>query len=366
MRICTYLLLFLGLALVSCESNVTEPPDKEPTKLERAVEYFGLPLVPGAGNPQTKAGVALGRRLFYDPILSGDETLACAGCHRQEHAFSDAGHVLSRGIHGNFGNFNTPSVVNPGWGTSFFWNGRAPSLEAQAIEPVPNPVEMDLPWNVALPRLQSHADYPRLFAAAFGSATITHERVTQAIAQFERTLVSIDSPYDRANRGEAQLSLDAFLGVQNYLSETVGDCFHCHGVGPVFDNSAFPSNPKVFANNGLDSIPAEGLFAVTGNEADRGKFKAPTLRNLVYTAPYMHDGRFFTLEEVVRFYNTGIHTDSPNMDLKLRGNAQKRESGEFPTWTDAQIQQLVAFLESLSDPSYVTDPALSDPFAAKD
>jgi cytochrome c peroxidase len=357
--------LWLLLALVACENDVSDPPPTEPTKLDRALEYFGLDLVPSPGNPLTAAGVALGRRLFYEPILSGDSTLACAGCHKQANAFSDAGHVFSRGIHGVFGYFNTPALVNPGWGTSFFWNGRAPSLEVQALEPVPNPIEMDLPWNQAIPRLQAHPQYPGLFAAAFGTTTITPDLVTRAIAQFERTLVSIDSPYDRAQRGEQQLGFDAFMGVQHYRSETIGDCFHCHGVGPIFDNSVFPTNPNVFVNNGLDSVPDEGLYAVTGNEADRGKFKAPTLRNLVYSAPYMHDGRFATLEDVVRFYNTGIRTDSPNMNLKLRGNAEKRASGELPVWTDTQIQQLVAFLESLSDPSFVSDSSLSDPLAPK-
>ena len=365
MRRLALLLPVIAASLLACDGGVNNPPPPEPTKLDLALDYFGLELVESPGNPMTAAGIALGRRLFYDPILSGDSTLSCAGCHKQANAFSDAGHSFSRGIHGTFGSFNTPVVVNPGWSTSFFWNGRAPSLEVQAVEPVPNPVEMDLPWNLAIPRLQAHAQYPALFAAAFGTSTITQERVTRAIAQFERTLVSIDSPYDRAFRGESQLSFAAFLGLQHYLSETIGDCFHCHGVGPVFDNSVFPTSPNVFVNNGLDSTPDDGLYAITGNEADRGKFKAPTLRNLAYSAPYMHDGRFFTLEQVVRFYNNGIHTDSPNMNLKLRGNAEKRASGELPTWTDTQIAEIVAFLESLSDPSFVTDPEISDPFAGK-
>jgi len=152
---------------------------------------------------------------------------------------------------------------------------------------------MNLPWPDAIARLQMHAVYPALFEEAFGSPGVTPTRVTQAIAQFERTLISHNSPWDQAYRLEGLLSEDAFSGFNTlYLSEQFGDCFHRHGVGPVFDNSAYASNGQVFLNNGLDSEPDPGLFAVTGDESDRGKFKVPTLRNIAVTGPYMHNGRF--------------------------------------------------------------------------
>jgi cytochrome c peroxidase len=360
----TGLVLVTGLAAFLCAcggGDPTAPPKKDPTLLERAEDYFGLSLRDPAANPMTAAGIALGRRLFYDPILSGDQTLACAGCHRQEFAFSDGGNATSRGIHGEFGAVNTPAIVNPGWSTTFFWNGRAPSLEKQALAPVPNPIEMDLEWNVAIERLEMHADYPQLFLGAFGSSDIDSNLVTDAIAQFERTMISIDSRWDKSQRGELSLTADEIAGEVLYNREDRGDCFHCHGLGPIFDNSVVPAGPLVFANNGLDSSPDAGRFDSTQMESDRGKFKVPTLRNIAMTAPYMHDGRFATLDEVVRFYNTGMHADSPNMDVKLRGNALAREAATLPVWTETEISQFVAFLESLTDSSFLTRAELSDP-----
>jgi cytochrome c peroxidase len=339
----------------------TPPPKKDPTLQERAEEYFGLALRDPVANPMTAAGIALGRRLFYDPILSGDQSLACAGCHRQEFAFSDGGNATSVGIHGDFGAVNTPAIVNPGWSTTFFWNGRAPSLEKQALAPVPNPIEMDLKWDVAVARLRMHPVYPQLFADAFGTSDVDSNLVTAAIAQFERTMISIDSRWDRSQRGELSLTADEIAGEVLYNREDRGDCIHCHGLGPIFDNSVVAGGPQVFANNGLDSSPDVGRFESTQKESDRGKFKVPTLRNLAVTGPYMHDGRFATLEEVVRFYNTGMHADSPNMDVKLRGNALAREAGTLPVWTETEISQIVAFLESLTDPSFMSRVELSEP-----
>lgn len=355
--------LFAGLLGCGGSSNGPEEDPPEPTLVEQAEEYFGVSIRETPGNPTTDAGVALGRRLFYDPILSGDDSLPCAGCHVQAFAFSDAGNAFSRGIHGDLGTVNAPAIVNAGFSARFFWNGRSPTLEAQALEPVPNEIEMDLPWNEAIAKLSAHPEYPQLFERAFGRPEIDADRVTQAIAQFQRTFVSFNSRWDRNRRGEIGLTPDELMGFNLYRDETKGDCFHCHGLGPIFDNAVFPTGPQVFVNNGLDADPDPGRFEVTSLESDRGKFKVPTLRNVEVTGPYMHDGRFATLEEVVRFYNTGIHYESPNMDSKLGGNARKRESGDLPTWTDDEIRQLVAFLKSLTDPEFLTREELSDPFA---
>jgi cytochrome c peroxidase len=357
------LILTAGLLtlLAACGGSSAPPIEERPDIVERAEDYLGLSLRDPSANPMTPAGIALGRRLFYDPILSGDHTLSCGGCHQQQFAFSDGGNATSQGIHGEFGGVNTPAIVNPGWSTTFFWDGRAPSLEKQALGPVPNPIEMDLKWEVAIERLEMHAEYPGLFNSAFGSSDIDSNLVADAIAQFERSMISIDSRWDRSQRGEITLTADEVAGEVLYNREDRGDCFHCHGLGPIFDNSVVPSGPLVFANNGLDSSPDAGRFAVTGVESDRGKFKVPTLRNIEMTAPYMHDGRFDTLEEVVRFYNTGMHADSPNFDGKLRGNALAREGGSLPVWTETEIRQLVAFLKSLTDDSFLARPSLSDP-----
>jgi len=321
------------------------PPGVLPDTFSIRVAGFPRMLVP-ADNPTSHQGVALGRRLFYDPILSGDGTLSCAGCHVQSFAFSDRGTRFSTGIDGIAGHRNAPALVNPGWSSKQFWDGRMPDLERQALEPVPNPIEMHLSWDEGVRRLQRHADYPALFRAAFGTATITPTRVTQAIAQFERTMVSNRSRYDRFLRREAILTTSEQRGYFLFFTE-VGDCFHCHQDGLFSDRG--------FRNNGIDSMITDpGLAAVTNNPNDRGKFKSPTLRNVALTAPYMHDGRFATLEEVIDHYDRGGFY-SPTVDPLIR-------VGRGLGLTAQDKADLLAFLHTLTDSAFVTDPALASPF----
>ena len=291
---------------------------------------FPAPEIP-PDNPLTVEGIALGKRLFADPILSVDSTTACASCHLSAHAFSDP-RPLSQGV-GGLTSRNSMPLFNLLWSPSFFWDGRAASLEDQALEPVQTPVEMGEDWDRVVAKLERHPEYPALFARAFGDAPINRQLVVQAIAQFERTLISADSKYDRWLAGQAEFTPEEERGFILFHNEE-GDCFHCH-VAPLFTDNEFH-------NNGLDlDPPDEGLAALTGRRLDRGKFRTPTLRNIEYTAPYMHDGRFQTLEEVVEHYDSGFHrtvlTDPlllvrPNLDL---GPADKRA--------------LVAFLKTLSD-----------------
>lgn len=352
-----YAWLLLILSLWACEKNPEQqdPPSTHTTTPITFVTPNGfLPPVLPNSNPLTEEGVRLGRRLFYDVRLSGDNTMSCASCHLQDFGFADPNR-FSVGIDGLEGTFNAPPIMNLAWQEFFFWDGRKFSLEEQAVVPVTDPIEMHEDWQVALAELAADPQYPQLFQEAFGTSEITQERVGLAIAQFERMLVSSNSKYDQFKRGEVNFT-DLELEGYNLFHSEDGDCFHCHGdatTGNIF--GAF--GDIQFSNNGLDSVlrPNSGRERVTGKADDRAKFKIPSLRNIEYTAPYMHDGRFNTLGQVIEFYNFGGHvtpTTDPNM----------KAAGIGRNWTLRQKQALLAFLETLSDASFVSDTSFSDPF----
>ncbi len=340
--------------VASCSGGGTGPTPPETPECPQATPLtielpanFPRQIPSPKDNPLTVEGVALGRRLFYDPILSGDSTQACGSCHVQASAFGDT-RRFSVGIHGTEGRRHAPTIVNPAWIADMFWDGRARGLEGQALEPVPNPIEMDLPWPDAVERLARHPDYPALFCAAFGDSRITRDRVVKAIAQFERTFLSTNSKYDRVRRGEAAFSTAERRGYEIFSTER-GDCFHCH------DELFFATS--TFHNTGLDSIALDnGRFDVTGNPADIGKFKPSTLRNITVSSPYMHDGRFATLQEVLAHYNLGFH-DGDDVDPLIRARLSR------PPMTPGEIDTLIIFLNTLTDPDFLGNPDLSNPFA---
>jgi cytochrome c peroxidase len=300
--------------------------------------YFPQPLLP-ADNPLTVEGVELGRHLFFDPVLSIDSTVACASCHLPEVAFSDD-ERFSEGVAGRTGRNSMPTV-NLLWAERFFWDGRAPSLEAQALQPVADPVEMGENWDNVVQKLGRHPEYPALFEQAFGAGPITKEKAARAIAQFERTLLSYGSRFDRFVAGEIELSPLEREGFTLFNSER-SDCFHCHG--------SFLATDNLFHNNGLDLVPADsGLAAVSGRAADLGKFKTPSLRNVAFTAPYMHDGRFETLEEVVDFYGSGIQVGVTTDPLLIIAADQRRGA----PFSEAEKRALVAFMKTMSDPDFL-------------
>lgn len=308
------------------------------------------PVIP-IDNPQTVEGVALGKKLFFDPILSGDNTQACADCHKPQHAFTDISR-FSEGIDGVLGNRNSMPLFNLAWNYNdrFFWDGRTFSLEHQALEPVTNPIEMHNTWEIVVDRLMQHSEYPELFNSAFGEGSITKEKATKAIAQFERTLISANSKFDRFLLGEATLTPEEQNGFDVFMDESRGDCFHCHGN---------PNNPlwtdNAFHNNGLDATFTDlGLGEITGDPGDNGKFRSPSLRNLAYTAPYMHDGRFATLDDVINHYSEGLQS-SPTIDPLMK---KVNEGGV--QLSDQDKADLKAFLLSLSDPSFINNPAFQN------
>jgi cytochrome c peroxidase len=334
------------LLLAACSNNESPGPEFPPPTPVTIDVPAGFPEMPQpADNPMTEEGIRLGRRLFYDPILSGDSTQACGTCHIQNRGFSDP-RPFSAGIKGLFGNRHAPTLVNPAWIGDMFWDGRAHGLEDQATQPVPNEIEMDLPWPKAIGRLARDKTYPHLFGEAFGDTRITRDHVVKAIAQFERTFVSFNSKYDRVQRGEDTFTPEESVGERIFNTE-IGDCFHCHQA-PLFTTNTFH-------NTGLDSVVVDrGRFDTTGNPADIGKFKAPSLRNCAERVVFMHDSRFSNLHDVIDHYNKGFH-DGPDVDplIRVRLTRRSMRAGEIDT--------LITFLGTLSDPTYLTNPALANP-----
>src|SRR5579859_8013836 len=260
---------------------------------------LGLPPVPiPADNPPTAETVALGRRLYYDPILSADNTVSCATCHDPRYGFADPKPV-SVGVGNKTGNRNSPPVVNSAYFDVQFWDGRAPSLEKQAEGPVANPVEMANTLAAVEKRLNANPSYRQQFAEAWGEKPITYEMVAKSIASFERTIVSGNSPFDRWKYGHDEKAVDKSVkrGFVVFTSKQKGNCAVCHTIGEKY--ALFTDNN--FHNVGVGVNAGEfvdvGLFAVTHNEADKGKFKTPCLRNLALRAPYMSDGSLKDLKQ---------------------------------------------------------------------
>ena len=338
----------LILAVTACMSDDSSNYMATPAALD-IPPFFESSILPPEiprDNPLTVEGIALGKALFYDPILSANNTQSCASCHLQSGGFSDP-NQFSVGIDGSLGTRNSMPLFNLAWNRRgpFNWDGSAASLEDQIFEPVTNPLEMANTWPNAVAALQNSGTYPELFDAAFGSTAIDSVKVSKAIAQFVRTLISGNSKFDRYLNGQEDLSEAEERGMNIFLDETRGDCFHCHGnpMNPLWTDNRFH-------NNGLDEFFVDrGLGAVTGDPRDDGLFRTPSLRNLSFTAPYMHDGRFNTLDEVIDHYSEGlVYSESVSPLLK------KVSEGGVGL-TPEEKSDLKAFLLSLSDPSFTTD-----------
>ncbi len=302
-----------------------------------------------ADNSLTVEGVALGRKLFSDPRLSGNGTQSCASCHAPARAFSDTV-ALSRGADGMTGKRNAMPLFNLAWSPSYAWDGSKPRVRDQALAAMTNPVEMHADAMGVVAELSKDAELGRAFAAAFGSREITAERVGRALEQYLLTLVSADSKFDRSLRGEVALTEDEQAGFALFVTEydpvrgkRGADCFHCHG-GALFSDQGFK-------NNGIDLVSAdEGRAVATGKSSDAGKFKTPTLRNVARTAPYMHDGRFATLKDVVAHYDHGVKR-AATLDANL---AKHPDAGL--ALTSAEQAQLVAFLKTLTEAGLTGGP----------
>ncbi|MFM7301297.1 MAG: cytochrome-c peroxidase [Crocinitomicaceae bacterium] len=351
-------LLVITFMFFSCRKDNTR---YLPTPYNLEIPSHFPDMIIPADNPMTVEGVELGRFLFYEKRLSGDNTQSCASCHLPSASFSDP-NQYSTGIDGIQGNRHSMALVNLGWEDFFFWDGRKTTLETQILEPVPNPIEMHQSWKRTVEKLNADVNYRNRFFKAFGEEGIDSTKATKAIAQFIRTLISGESKYDVMYKYENNLSLNSseqailqtvdveeWAGYDLFKSLNGADCFHCHN-GPLM-------RVKKFSNNGLmpNSVDDRGRAGVTNNPEDNYKFKVPTLRNIALTAPYMHDGRFATLDEVIEHYSSGIHM-SPTIDPLIEFGSQGGVQ------LDAQEKYLLKkFLLTLTDQKFVLNPNFQDP-----
>ena len=301
-------------------------------------KHVPLPAFP-PDNPILTARVALGKRLFHEAKLSLGNTMSCASCH-QGGTLSDP-RRFSPGVHGEHSNRHSMPLFNLAWKSSFFWDGRAPSLRAQSLKSIENHLEMDQTLAAAVSKLQLDQTYPSLFSAAFGSGIISPENIGLAIENFLLTLISVDSKFDQHLQGKVTLTAEEQRGLELFYTEFEprlgkfgADCFHCHGGALFTDHS--------FHNNGLATTDDLGVGSATGKASDRYKFSTPSLRNIALTAPYMHDGRFATLEEVIDHYSSNFERNET-----LDPNLAKHPSGLRLSGEDKNA--LISFLKTLTD-----------------
>ncbi len=315
-----------------------------------------------ADNPMTQEGVQLGRRLFFDPVLSLDSTISCSTCHIPEKGFSD-NLPIAVGIGGALGERKTMSLLNVGFNNNgLFWDGRVQTLEEQSLHPIEDPVEMNLGLDEAVSRMQNHEDYAPRFRKAFGIEhrdEISADLIGRALAQFQRNIIAGgESRFERVMRGELFFTDEEFDGWEmffdaNFLSLDA-ECAHCH-MRPLFTTNEFINNGLTQVERLLDH-PDPGLGAISGREVDFGRFRVPTLINWELREHFMHNGKFRTMEEVVDHYNSGGHRpsnpDEDNVDLLI-----------YPlNMNEDEISHLMAFLRTLTDTSFLSNPDLRDPF----
>ncbi|MBM7420823.1 MULTISPECIES: cytochrome-c peroxidase [Chryseobacterium] len=320
-----FLSLFILMAFYSLQDLQLIYPD-----------YFPKPVYDFKKNPLKQSTVDLGRKLFYDPILSRDHTISCSSCHLSDQAFSHAGNHLSKGIEDGIGDRNSPAIFNLAWQKTFMWDGSVVNIDVQALAPINHPKEMGEDINVVVRKLNQSKEYKTLFYKSFGDSLATSERVMKALSQFQLTIVSANSKYDKVKQGKAKFTASENKGYQLFK----GNCSSCHSE-PLFSTYEF-------ANNGLSynsELKDYGKWNKTFEPADKMMFKIPSLRNLAYTYPYMHDGRFKTLNEVLEHYENGIFK-SPTLAKQLEKpiifNSQEKED-------------LLAFLGTLNDSMLVSN-----------
>lgn len=350
----------LGLALISAACKKSgqdvEPVWTGPTAVSwKKPAHFPDPVYDMSKNPLTEEGIELGKFLFYDGVLSRTNQIGCGTCHQQEAAFTHHGHELSHGVDDLLGTRNAPSIQNLAWNPVFFWDGGVHDLDKVPFNPIQNPVEMDETVKNVISRLQATplatakkpVNYPEMFRKAFGDNQITTERMMKALSQFMLTMVSAESRYDFFKQGDVSaLTAQEQQGLSVFKSK----CSRCHA-GELFTDFSF-------RNNGLVPLRLDdkGRSETSGNAADKYKFKVPSLRNVALTAPYMHDGRYHTLEEVLDHYTSSVH-ESATLDPAFK------RTGQNPgiDITGAEKTSIIAFLRTLSDEQFSRNAKFSDP-----
>jgi len=359
--------LGLGLVFLLVQCRKDEPTNSGSSFVGTPYDFtvpVGFPQanIP-ADNPMSVEAIKLGRFLFFEKALSDDQSISCGSCHIQERAFTDIG-PTSVGTRGIFGRRKAMPLFNLAFHDNFFWDGRVLTLEEQSLHPILDTIEMDNDLATVIQRLSADPIYPPMFADAFGDPAITEDRIAKALAQFERTMISANSKFDRVVRletGEQFTALEQ-RGYELFSSDFDpnggfgGDCFHCHGERETrYLFGAFGRDLQ-FLNNGLKAVYTdEGRAEVTGDPADVGKFKVPSVRNVEFSFPYMHDGSIPNLDSLIGFYNFGGHKHI-NIDPNMKA------AGIGRNWSAGQKQALAAFLRTLTDYEFLQDTSFSDPF----
>lgn len=361
-----FIYFFLGMTpflFFSCDDDDPDNPDPEPvhdpTPYDLQIpQFFPEQVYIPDDNPLTEEGVKLGRYLFYDGRLAGREDegvyLSCGHCHKQENSFEIG---LPRPHPINPDGLSTPHtmlpLVNLLWNPGHInWSGSRSTIEEDVWGFINAPHEANSTPEKAVEAIKNIPMYPPMFKDAFGTEEVTFDRIAKAISQFIRTIISSNTKFDRYMRGEEQLSLSELNGFVLFTTEEGADCFHCHG---GYGNPLFTTH--LFYNNGKDTsfVGESDRYSVTGDETMKGAYKATTLRNIEYTGPYMHDGRFETLDEVIDFYAHELKW-SPYIDPlmhHINNNGNQLNPSEKA--------DLKAFLKTLSDPTLLSDPRYSRP-----
>ena len=306
-------------------------------------KHFPEPNYNFSLTPFSQATFELGKKLFYDGILSRDNSISCASCHIPENAFTHHGHDVSHGIDDQLGTRNALSLVNLAWSTSYFWDGGVQQLDLTPIVPIHNPIEMDETMENIVKKLSVSPEYSNGFQKAFGSKEITANKIMKSISHFMAALVSADTKYDKVKNNTATFTEEEQKGYQIFLSK----CNTCH-MEPLFTDNSFRDN-----GIGINPYKDFGRYEITQQDSDKLKFKVPTLRNLKYTAPYMHDGRFYDLKSVLRHYSKEI-VITENLDPLFK------ESNGIPL-ADNEIESLLAFLNTLNDEDFINNKAFKQP-----
>ena len=296
-------------------------------------------------NPVTVNGVALGKKLFYEGRLSRNNSISCGFCHIQENAFTHHGHPISHGIDNRLGIRNAPPIQNMAFLRNYTWDGVSHNLDERSLVPITTDFEMDSSMPEVVGKLNTDANYKKLFKAAFGDENITGERVLKAISQFMATMVSADSKYDRVLKGKTAFTAEENEGYKLFRT----NCASCHS-GALFTDESF-RNTGMYYNAQYND---RGRYRVTLDWNDNMKFRVPSLRNVEYTAPYMHDGRFTTLEAVLNFYSDLVE-NQPNLDPLL-----KKDGHVGIRMNPSEKQYIIAFLKTLSDQNFITNKAFAE------
>jgi len=340
------LFLMLGIVLHSCTDEYEGIPiDKDESYRMEKPDGFPEMTFDITGHPITVNGVALGKKLFYEGKLSRNNTISCGFCHIQEYAFTHHGHAVSHGIDDRLGIRNAPAIQNMAFLKNYTWDGVSHNLDERSLVPITTDFEMDSSLPGVVSKLSTDANYKKMFRAAYGDDTITGERILKALSQFMRTMISADSKYDRHKKGTANFTNEESKGMSLFQNKCAG----CHS-GELFTDETY-RNTGMYYNPQYDD---RGRYRVTLDWNDNMKFRVPSLRNVEHTAPYMHDGRFYTLEAVLNFYSDTME-EQPNLDPILKQNGHIG----IPMSSSEKLS-IIAFLKTLSDQNFLTNKKFAE------